>query len=31
MTKQHKTAIVVAMIVLVVMAFITFIRSGTSW
>jgi len=31
MRKEHKTAIVVAIITLIAMAFITFFRNGTSW
>jgi hypothetical protein len=31
MTKEHRTAIIVAIITLAVMVFVTFFRSGTSW
>ena len=31
MTKEHKKAIVVAIIAVAIMVFITFFRNGTSW
>jgi hypothetical protein len=31
LSKEHKTAIVVAIIMLVILYFVNFVRDGTSW